>query len=297
MRIGKFRIWVMTMRPKTLVASFAPVVIGSAFAVAHDVFNMYTLIFTLLTAALVQILTNFANDYFDFIKGTDTKERVGPKRGLHKDLISLKEMRVAIILTIILTILSSIYLIYIGGALIFLLMIVSVILALLYTAGPVSLSYTGFADIFVFIFFGPVATVATFWLQTKMFDPIVLISSIAPGCLSTAMLAINNIRDYKTDKAAGKKTLVVRFGIEFGKIEYLTMLIIAFLVPFVLWYVYPLYSVMLIVCFVMLTSIRMVILLFKTDSAVEIGKLMMNTSFLLLSYTLIFIFSIFYANR
>lgn len=296
MHLGQWRIWALTTRPRTLVASFSPVMLATCFAIAERVFHFYTFLCTILVALLIQILTNFANDYFDVKKGADL-ERIGPKRGLHHNLISLRAMKIAMILCIGLIVLFSSYLIYIGGALIFLLMLAAIMLALLYTAGPYSLAYTGLADFFVFIFFGPIACTMTYWLQTGSVTPVILLSSLSFGFLSTALLVVNNMRDYKNDKKVNKRTLVVRFGLEFGKFEYVAMLLGAILVPFFIWLFIPKYSVMLIVCFVMLTSIPMVIQLFKTDSPTEIGKLLLNTSFLLLSYTFITIFCIFYANR
>jgi 1,4-dihydroxy-2-naphthoate octaprenyltransferase len=287
----------MTTRPRTLVASFAPVCIGSSFAIIHLKFSILTFLLTLATACLIQILSNFANDYFDVKTGKDTKERKGPKRGLHHGLISFEQMKIAMCIVCALIVACSAYLIYIGGPIILILMLVCIGLAFLYTAGSLSLASTGLADIVVFFFFGPIATVATYWLQTKQFFSPVFVSSLGLGCLATALLICNNLRDVDEDRKAGKRTLVVRFGINFGKWEFLAMMIGAFLVPIWLWDYYSQYSVMLISSALMLTAIPMIIVLFGLKKPLEFGPMMLNVSFLLLSYTLVMMFCVFYANR
>ena len=297
MHISPFRVWAMTLRPRTLVASFSPVLIGSSFAIIDLKFSILIFLLTLGAASLVQILTNFANDYFDVKTGRDTKERKGPKRALHHGLISLEQMRIAMSIVSLMIVILSAYLIYIGGPIILILMLISIGLAFLYTAGPLSLASTGLADIVVFFFFGPIATVATYWLQTKTFSSPVLVASFGPGCIATALLIVNNLRDVDEDRKAGKKTLVVRFGIFFGKCEFLAMMLGAFLVPIWLWDYYSRYSVMLISAALMLTAIPMIILLFKLKKPIEFGPMLLNVSFLLLSYTLVMMFCVFYANR
>ncbi|MCF7806478.1 MAG: 1,4-dihydroxy-2-naphthoate octaprenyltransferase [Simkaniaceae bacterium] len=287
----------MTARPRTLVASVAPVFIGSSFAVVNEMFSIMTFVCTFFAACFIQILTNFANDYFDIKNGADTPDRIGPIRGLHKNLISLGEMRFAMGLCISLIALCSSYLIYRGGVPILILAIVSTLLAFFYTAGRFSLSYTGLADLVVLIFFGPIATVTSYWLQTFEISSAVIVSSLAPGCLATVLLAINNIRDVKQDTIANKKTLVVRFGIDFGCAEIVVMLAGAFFVPVWLWLFYPTYSVMISASFVILTAVPMVIDIYTNKKPIEIGKHLMSSSFLLLSYTLIFMFNVFYAHR
>lgn len=297
MRPSPLRVWAMTLRPRTLVASISPVMIGSAFAIVDLKFNLFIFLLTLSAACLIQILANFANDYFDVKNGRDTKERKGPKRGLHHGLISMKQMRVALYLVSLLICIASSYLVYIGGPLILLLMIVSIIFAILYTAGPFSLASSGLSDLAVFLFFGPIGTIATYWLQTKDFFFPVLVSSIGPGCLSTALLIVNNLRDFDEDRKAHKNTLVVRFGMFFGKIEFLAMMIVAFLAPIWLWDYYSRYSVMLIASALMLTAIPMIISLFQFKKPIEFGPMLLSVSFLILSYTFVMMFCIFYANR
>ena len=297
MQTSKFSIWFMTARPKTLMAAISPVFLGSAFAIARKEFTLIVFLLTFLAAILVQILTNFANDYFDVKKGADTEERIGPKRGLHKNLISMNEMKLAIAIVTALIVVTSSYLIYLGGALIFLLMVVSIALAILYTAGRYSLAYTGLADIFCFFFFGPIAMCATYWLQSGKLDMVVFLSSIGPGCISTAILTVNNMRDIEHDRKAKKMTLVARFGLTFGKVEYLILLIGAAIAPFWIWLFYPKYSAMFIVTPLMLTAIPIIVQIFRAKSPTEIGRHLFSTSFLLMTYTLVYMFAIFYANR
>ncbi|MCK5076440.1 MAG: 1,4-dihydroxy-2-naphthoate octaprenyltransferase, partial [Calditrichia bacterium] len=165
---------------------------------------------------------------------TDNEERIGPIRVTQAGLIAPKVMQRAIYFVFALTLVLSIYLVYKGGLPILLIGVISIISGIIYTAGPFPLGYIGIADLFVLIFFGPVAVAGTYYLQTLSFHYYTVIAGLAPGFLSVAILTVNNYRDLKNDRNAGKKTIVVRFGEKFGRIEYYSSILLAFLIPIIL---------------------------------------------------------------
>jgi len=232
-------IWLMAARPKTLGAAVAPVIIGTAIAYA-DMLDIHwpSLFCALLGAMLIQIGTNFANDYFDFVKGSDTTERIGPTRATQAGLVSPKTMRAAFILTFALALLPGAYIIWRGGWPFVVIGLVSIVCGILYTGGPFPLGYLGLGDLFVLIFFGPVAVCGTFYLHGLEFTPVVAMTNVtdllragaAPGLISVALLTVNNLRDIEQDKVSGKKTLAVRFGRNFARFEFQACILLACLV-------------------------------------------------------------------
>ena len=229
------KLWLEGMRPKTLVASAAPVFIGGVMAYKTVAFfHPFIFFLTLLCALFIQIGTNYANDYFDYQKGADTEQRKGPRRLTQQGLIPPKTMLKAANIVFILASFSALFLIKIGGWPIAFLAILSIALGYLYTAGPFPLGYIGIADFFVLFFFGPIATATTFYLQTKQFSPMAVIAGFSPGLISTAILTSNNLRDREEDLKAGKKTLPVRLGLTFGCFEYAFCLCLGTLLPFFL---------------------------------------------------------------
>jgi 1,4-dihydroxy-2-naphthoate octaprenyltransferase len=231
---SKIRIWFTCARPKTLAASIAPVLLGGAMAFSdgeYGKFSWLTFAVTLLAAVFIQVGTNFANDYYDHLKGSDTEGRVGPIRGLHTGEVSPSQMKTAFIVAFAFAMLLGLFLVVKGGLPILLIGHVSVVCGYLYTAGPFPLAYVGLGDVFVFVFFGPVATAGTYFLQRSEINSNVVIAGLATGLLATAILAVNNFRDYDSDKAARKNTLVVRLGRSFGIYEYAFCLLAALAIP------------------------------------------------------------------
>ena len=233
-KLSKISLWLKSTRPRTLPAAAAPVIIGIALAYYENKINLFIAIFTLLSALLIQVGTNFANDYFDFIKGADTDKRIGPVRLIQAGLIKKNEMLAAFIITFIAAAVLGVFLVLRGGYPVLLIGIFAIIFGILYTAGPAPLGYIGLGDIFVFIFFGLISVTGTYYLQALKINQVVLIASLAPGFLSVAILTANNLRDIKTDREAGKRTLIARFGYKFGLFEYLFCIIAAHLVPVIL---------------------------------------------------------------
>lgn len=220
--------WVQATRPKTLIASASPVCLAGAlsFPLSWSVFWA-----VMATALGIQIVCNLANDYFDGIRGADTKERKGPVRVIASGLISTRSMKRALVLTTIATLIPGCALVARGGPLFGALIAIALVLAFLYTAGPWPLAYLGLGDLFVFTFFGPVAVGCVFYLLTLKWALLPFVVGVAPGALSTVLLAINNLRDVDEDRLSGKKTVVVRFGTAFGKGEAAVCLLLALVVP------------------------------------------------------------------
>ena len=226
--------WIMASRPKTLPAAVAPVMIGTAMAVADGHGSALIAAATLLAALFIQIGTNFANDYFDFVHGTDRPDRKGPTRVTQAGLVSLSGMRWATAFSFAVAAAFGLFLVYHGGWPILLIGVLSIVAGILYTAGPYPLGYIGLGDILVLIFFGFAAVGGTYYVQTGTITAVVLIAAIAPGLLSTAILAVNNLRDRSTDSETGKRTLAVRFGSRFARGEYLFTILVTACVPVIL---------------------------------------------------------------
>ncbi|MCK5565302.1 MAG: 1,4-dihydroxy-2-naphthoate polyprenyltransferase [Planctomycetes bacterium] len=227
------KIWTGALRPKTLPAAAAPVLIGGAMAFADGPAQPMVLVITFIAAMLIQIGTNLANDYYDHFKGADTEQRIGPVRATGAGLVKPSQMKAAFVIAFALAAVAGLYLVYKGGVPILVIGVASIICGVLYTAGPFALGYTGLADVFVLVFFGPVAVGGTYYLQTGTINSVVIIAGLAPGLLSTAILTVNNFRDIATDKQAGKKTLAVRFGFRFAIFEYIFCVVLGCSVPLV----------------------------------------------------------------
>ncbi|MBK7632805.1 MAG: 1,4-dihydroxy-2-naphthoate polyprenyltransferase [Ignavibacteriales bacterium] len=236
--ISKLQSWILASRPRTLPAALVPVMVGSALAVYHGIFFPAYSIIAILCSLLIQIGTNFTNDLYDYLKGTDTKERKGPLRVLASGLITVKEMKWGIFLIFLLAFLLGLYLVYFVGLMILWIGIFSIVAGLAYTAGPFPLAYNGLGDLFVFIFFGIVGTVGTYYLHAQQFTSLAFLISLPVGALITNILIVNNYRDIEEDRTAGKNTLAVLLGKEFSRFEYVFFILISFFVPFLLHFKY-----------------------------------------------------------
>ena len=228
-------IWLPALRPKTLPAAAAPVVMGTAIAHGEGAFHALAALAALSGALLIQIGTNFANDYFDFVKGADTSARLGPRRATAAGLASPAAMKRAFVLTFLATLPVAVYLIARGGVPIAVIGLLSIAAGVLYTGGPRPLGYLGLGDILVVVFFGPIAVAGTHYVQALEWSPTAIVAGLAPGLLSTGLLVVNNLRDVDTDRAAGKATLAVRFGRRFAKAEFALAIVISAVLPMLLW--------------------------------------------------------------
>ena len=214
--------WIRIIRPQTLPASFCPVMIGLLSVPVH---SAGTAVITLLCALCLQILSNLINDYYDYIRGADQSGRVGFKRSLAEGEVTTRQILTAIFIVLCAAIGIGAYLIYQGGWPILLIGLSALLFAWLYTATPYSLSYLGIADIFVFIYYGVVASAGTAYLQTGTFSLTAFLSGGVCGLLSMCILMINNIRDMQDDALTGKRTLPVRFGKQAGEIVMMSCII------------------------------------------------------------------------
>ena len=226
---GDWRVWLEAARPKTLPAAVIPVLVATALAAAHRSASLPKAAVCLGFALLVQIGTNFTNDYFDFVHGADNPRRVGPRRAVAAGLIAPERMRRAMAVVFAAAFLLGLLLVRDGGWWLLPVGVLSIASGLAYTGGPFPLGYHGLGDAFVFIFFGLVAVGATFYVQTGWLAPEAITAGAALGLLAANILVANNYRDAETDAAAGKRTLVVRFGKKFAVWQYALSTVIALL--------------------------------------------------------------------
>ncbi|MFH2047851.1 MAG: 1,4-dihydroxy-2-naphthoate polyprenyltransferase [bacterium] len=279
--------WVIASRPKTLPAAMAPVLIGTAIAYESGGFHLLSCLAAVIGALLIQVGTNFANDYYDYKKGADEGERLGPTRVTQSRMVTPSTMKKATYYMFSLALVSGVYLVLRGGWPIVIIGLSSILFGVLYTGGPYPLGYNGLADIFVLIFFGPVAVGGTYYVQTLDINYIILLAGLSPGFFSVAILTVNNLRDIDNDKRVGKKTLAVRFGASYARMQYSVAVIIGILIP------------LLIVLFIsdkyvslisLLTLIVAVPLIKKVYTVIgrELNNVLASTGQLLLLYSILF---------
>ena len=225
--------WLIAIRIKTLPAAISPVILGTALAFHDGNSNSFILFMTLLAAVLIQIGANFANDVYDFQKGTDRDDRLGPKRATQSGLITPEKMKQAMWRIFALAIFVGFYLAWVGGWPIVFIGLASIAAGIAYTGGPYPLGYHGWGDAFVFIFFGPIAVGGTYWVQAGVFSNDAVLAGVGIGALTTMILVANNMRDVDNDKVTGKNTLVVRMGLNFSRVEYVVLLILGLMTPIV----------------------------------------------------------------
>lgn len=230
-----FQIWLLAARPKTLPAAAVPVIVGTAVALSERVFSPGPALAALLAALLIQIGTNLANDVFDFKKGADTTARLGPVRVTQAGLLSPGQVLAGMWFTFGLAALIGVYLVLEGGWPIVIIGLLSIAAGMAYTGGPFSLGYNGLGDLFVFIFFGLVAVGGTYYVQAGLVSPAAWAAAVPVGLLAAAILVVNNLRDIDTDRAAGKKTLAVRFGARGVQMEYTLLVVGAYACPLLMW--------------------------------------------------------------
>jgi 1,4-dihydroxy-2-naphthoate polyprenyltransferase len=241
----KTKAWLNAARLRTLPLSFSGIFVGSAMAWDAGAFDGVIFSLALLTTLGFQVLSNFANDYGDGIKGTDNEERKGPKRALQSGLLTEKELKKGIVITVALTLVVSILLIYkafgsenLGYLILFFLLgVASIIAAIKYTVGVTAYGYRGLGDVFVFVFFGLLSVVGSFFLYTQDLSIFVFLPGITIGLLSTAVLNLNNMRDRVSDSNSGKKTLAVILGAEKSKKYHYALLACSYFAAFVFFYI------------------------------------------------------------
>lgn len=233
--MSKAKIWITAMRPRTLPLAVASIIMGSALAAAWQPFSWPVAIFSVLTAVLLQILSNLANDFGDSQHGADHARREGPRRAVQSGVVSARTMLIAIGMTSVLSILSGLALLWFafgsdaqGLFLLFVLLgAFAILAAVAYTAGFKPYGYAGLGDLAVLIFFGWIGVMGTYFLQTHRFDGSIMLAATSSGLLAVAVLNVNNIRDIQSDREAGKRTIPVRIGPQKARIYHWLLLVAA----------------------------------------------------------------------
>jgi 1,4-dihydroxy-2-naphthoate octaprenyltransferase len=229
--------YIQAARLRTLPLSLSGIIVGSFLAVSQGYFNWIICVLALLTTVGFQIISNFANDYGDGVKGTDNEDRIGPQRAIQSGSISPKQMLNAIKISIGLTLVCAIVLIYVSFGIqdfwniliFFVLGILSIVAAIKYTVGNKAYGYSGFGDIFVFLFFGILSVCGSYYLYSKQLDYSIFLPAFSIGFLSVGVLNLNNLRDRESDLKSNKNTLIVKMGIKYGKRYHSILLIASFL--------------------------------------------------------------------
>lgn len=233
--------WLQAARLRTLPLSVSGILVGSFYAYSQGLVNWGIISMALATTLGLQVLSNFANDYGDGIKGTDNEHRVGPQRAIQSGAISAPSMKRGIIITSLLTLAAAVLLIYLSfgsenfaySLFFFLLGISAIAAAIKYTVGSSAYGYRGLGDIFVFIFFGLVSVIGCYFLFAKHIDPLIIFPAISIGLLSVAVLNLNNMRDQQSDAMSGKNTLVVKMGPANAKIYHYALIVTALVLTIV----------------------------------------------------------------
>jgi len=270
-----WRVWIMAVRPRTLAASIAPVVVGTAVAARIGGLRPLAAAIALFSSLFIQIGTNLANDYSDFKRGAD-QERVGPQRVTQSGLVPPAQVKRAAWIAFGVSMALGLALALLSGWPIVVIGLVSVASGWLYTGGPWPLGYHGLGDLWVFLFFGLVATCGTVYAQALAVPPPAWIAGAAMGALSTAILVVNNLRDRQTDAKVGKNTLAVKLGPSLTRVEYAVLLAVAFALPFLLGRPWPLLALPLA-----LRPLRRVL----RDEGAALNPALGETARLLLAYS------------
>ncbi|MFQ3475325.1 1,4-dihydroxy-2-naphthoate polyprenyltransferase [Halonotius sp. F2-221B] len=300
--LSRRQAWVAAARPQTLPAAAAPVIVGVGLALHDGVAAVAPAVAAFVGAALIQIGTNFANDYYDAIQGADTDDREGFTRVTQSGLIEPDRVKAAMYATFAAAIVVGGYLVYVGGVPILVIGLLSVISGIAYTGGPYPLGYHGLGDLFVFVFFGVVAVTGTYYVQAAAALAAPLTTTIPPGtitleavvaslpiaAISTNILVVNNIRDKAEDETTGKRTLAVRFGYGFSRAEYIGLLGVAYLVPVWLWLATDFSPTVLLPLLTLPVAVRVAETVRTETSGAALNPALETTGKLLAGYALLF---------
>jgi 1,4-dihydroxy-2-naphthoate octaprenyltransferase len=289
--LTKRQIWWLAIRPRTLPASTAGVVTGTAVAILAGKFSWLPALAALAVALLLQIASNLANDVFDFEHGKDTSARVGPVRVTAARLLTPAQVKRGLACVVILAALIGLYLAFVTGWPVILIGLAAIGSAILYTGGPYPLGYHGFGDLFVFLFFGLAAVTGTYYVQAGSTAPAAWLMSIPLGLLVVNLLVVNNLRDIHTDAAVGKRTLAVRLGVRNTKLNYLIWFILAYLaIPvYILFQIIPSWS--MLVCLSIPEGIRLLKMVFTREGR-DLNPALAGTGRLALIYAVLFLISV-----
>lgn len=287
--------WIKAFRLRTLPLALASVLMGSIVALSHQYHNWNVIILSIITTLFLQILSNLANDYGDGIKGTDNENRLGPKRTVQSGEITPSQMKLGIIVFVLLSLISGIWLIIeatgnnpMTGILFLILGLAAIVASIKYTVGKKAYGYSGFGDFFVFVFFGPVAVIGTSYLSSHSFNWQDILPALSLGFLSTGVLNLNNMRDIDNDRKSGKSTIAMKLGLPSAK-KYHSVLIISALSASILYtslnYISP-WQFIYIVSFP--AFIKDLLLIKRIKSNKDLDPFLKKLAFSTLIYTLLF---------
>ena len=232
---GQGRLWLLAARPRTLPAAIAPVLVGTSLAANENHFHAARFVCALIVSVFIQIGTNLANDYSDARRGADTDDRLGPVRVTAGGLMPPRQVLIGTYVAFGVAVAAGIYLTAVAGWQLLLVGAASIAAGVLYTGGPRPYGYEGLGELFVFLFFGIVAVVGSYFVQTRHLEGAAFGLAVAVGLLAAAILMVNNIRDIDTDRRAGKRTLAVKLGRTRARQLFAASVWLAFLVPPLVW--------------------------------------------------------------
>ncbi|MCA9536955.1 MAG: 1,4-dihydroxy-2-naphthoate polyprenyltransferase [Myxococcales bacterium] len=298
-RPGSARAWLLASRPATLSAALVPVAVGTACADSQGGVAWLAAAAALFGACMIQIGTNFANDVFDFEKGTDDEQRLGPVRAAQAGLLTAAQLKRGMFVSFGLATAAGVYLVWIGGWPVVAIGVASVLSGIAYTGGPFPLGYHGLGDVFVMLFFGLVAVCGTEYVQlvqqvpapphlpAQLPTPLALYASLPVGALATAILVVNNLRDRVGDARSGKRTLAVRLGATGARLEYLLLIVVTYAVPLYLFHA-GLVGSLIFVVFVTSPAAAVLLRAVWVRDGAELNSALTGTAKLLLAYGLLF---------
>ncbi len=226
--------WILAISTRTLPAALSPVVVGAGIGLSQGAFRILPVLAAGFAAVMIQIGTNLVNDVGDYLHGTDDENRLGPLRVTQAGLFTPKQVWMGVIVSFLLAGLAGIYLAWIGGFPVILIGSACILAGIAYTVGPYPLARHGYGDLFAFLFFGLIGVCGTVYILSGGLSSRAWLGGAGVGCLVTAILIVNNIRDIETDRRAGRSNIPIRFGRRGGEIEYALVLLIAFLIPLAL---------------------------------------------------------------
>ena len=256
-----FKILFLASRPKTLSIAISPIVIAISMAYKDGFFNLLNAFIVFISSICLQIIVNISNDYFDFQKGVDNEERLGPVRVVQSGFFVPEKVKTVFIIVLFLTILFGFYLVYIGGISILIIGLLALTSAILYTGGPCPYGYLGFAECIIFLFFGPISTYFSYYILSGFFVFKSFFAGCTSGFLAVALYVITSFRDVKQDKKYKKKTLAVRFGYKFSFLLFFFSICFAFIIP--IFFIYYGSSLLLIISSLMLLYMFSFLKLFR----------------------------------
>ena len=233
--MSHLRLWLLAARPRTLPAAIAPVLVGTALAGSEGTFRALPFVAALVGSVFIQIGTNLSNDYSDARRGADTEERLGPVRVTAGGLMPPKRVLVGTYVAFGVAVVAGLYLASVAGWELLVVGLASILAGVLYTGGPRPYGYEGLGELFVFVFFGVVAVVGSYYVQAEELRWEAYALAVPVGLLASAILVVNNVRDIDTDRRAGKRTLAVKLGRDRARLLYTAMVILTFAAPAATW--------------------------------------------------------------